>query len=452
MSWVFNPFTGSLDYTSAASASTGDISGTGVIGRVAEFVTDTKTLQAANLIAPSANILTLTATAASTLALNITAGKTLTLTAADDYTLTIPATGTAALLGVANVFTAAQTVNVNSATAFIVEQDGVKDNVLVVDTTNGYTNLENTTRADPASSGSTQSQGLRLRLSAAGTNGVMDFGIATSGQGWIQTVLKSNLTTNQDLLLNLNGGAVLVGTKTNYGARFVAQVSTGVIAVFSSSNSLSATSGAGMVGIATPNPTATGQRLGFLVFGSAKGGTSFSTGARISGYADGAWTDGVSYPTYLSLETTASGGITPIERLRIGSTGLATFTLDSAATNSPVNIADYITTSSGTVANGFGVSLSFTSETATAGTNQQQGLISTSWVDATNATRKAKLSLSAYDTAARLGMEIQASGTESMIGFHGVSPIARAVLATGAGASVDDVITALQNLGLVKQS
>src|SRR3990167_5150816 len=31
-------------------------------------------------------------------------------------------------------FTAAQKINVNSATAYVVEQDGVKDNVLVVDT------------------------------------------------------------------------------------------------------------------------------------------------------------------------------------------------------------------------------------------------------------------------------------------------------------------------------
>jgi hypothetical protein len=39
-----------------------------------------------------------------------------------------------------------------------------------------------------------------------------------------------------------------------------------------------------------------------------------------------------------------------------------------------------------------------------------------------------------------------------LIGFHGVTPIARPVLATGAGRTVDDVITALQNRGLVKQS
>ena len=38
------------------------------------------------------------------------------------------------------------------------------------------------------------------------------------------------------------------------------------------------------------------------------------------------------------------------------------------------------------------------------------------------------------------------------VGFYGTAPITQAVLATGAGRTVDDVITALQNLGLVKQS
>ena len=38
------------------------------------------------------------------------------------------------------------------------------------------------------------------------------------------------------------------------------------------------------------------------------------------------------------------------------------------------------------------------------------------------------------------------------IGFYGVTPTSRQVLATGAGASVDDVISALQTLGLVSQS
>lgn len=46
-------------------------------------------------------------------------------------------TGDRAGLGLANVFTAAQTINVNSATALLVEQDGVKDDTLVVDTEAG---------------------------------------------------------------------------------------------------------------------------------------------------------------------------------------------------------------------------------------------------------------------------------------------------------------------------
>jgi len=40
----------------------------------------------------------------------------------------------------------------------------------------------------------------------------------------------------------------------------------------------------------------------------------------------------------------------------------------------------------------------------------------------------------------------------SNLGFYGTAPIAQALLATGAAATVDNVITALQNLGLVKQS
>lgn len=43
-------------------------------------------------------------------------------------------------------------------------------------------------------------------------------------------------------------------------------------------------------------------------------------------------------------------------------------------------------------------------------------------------------------------------GAGTTIGLYGATAIARAVLATGAGHSVDDVITALQNLGAVKQS
>lgn len=42
--------------------------------------------------------------------------------------------------------------------------------------------------------------------------------------------------------------------------------------------------------------------------------------------------------------------------------------------------------------------------------------------------------------------------TNSRIGFYGVTPTARQLLATGAGRTVDDVISALQTLGLFRQS
>lgn len=44
------------------------------------------------------------------------------------------------------------------------------------------------------------------------------------------------------------------------------------------------------------------------------------------------------------------------------------------------------------------------------------------------------------------------TGTNQKIGFWGQTPVAQQVLATGAGATVDNVISALQSIGLFKQS
>lgn len=92
------------------------VTGTGTAGRVAAWVTDSNTIQAAALIAPAANVLTLTATAASTLAAAISAGKTLTLTTTDDYNLTVPESMTVAGRDVANTFTAAQSITTTDNT------------------------------------------------------------------------------------------------------------------------------------------------------------------------------------------------------------------------------------------------------------------------------------------------------------------------------------------------
>lgn len=85
-------------------------------------------------------------------------------------------------------------------------------------------------------------------------------------------------------------------------------------------------------------------------------------------------------------------------------------------------------------------------------TVREMANIDATWADSTDASRKARLVLSAYDTAARECIRAEASGTAPMLGFYGVAATARQVLATGAGATVDNVITALQTLGLVSQS
>jgi len=100
-------------------------------------------------------------------------------------------------------------------------------------------------------------------------------------------------------------------------------------------------------------------------------------------------------------------------------TNIAYFISNTAGTNAIRDVLKLESTSTGTAAAGLGAGILYSLETATGGTNQTAGVISASWVDATNATRKAKLSLSAYDTAARLGLEIEATGTVPVVTTYG---------------------------------
>lgn len=65
---------------------------------------------------------------------------------------------------------------------------------------------------------------------------------------------------------------------------------------------------------------------------------------------------------------------------------------------------------------------------------------------------------SVWNLAADTSLDFRYNGTSRFkfdatgLGFNGVGPIARPVLATGAGKTVDEVITVLQNLGLVSQT
>jgi hypothetical protein len=126
----------------------------------------------------------------------------------------------------------------------------------------------------------------------------------------------------------------------------------------------------------------------------------------------------------------------PLTRLHV----METTTITNAVKDT-LRIEARVSTAATGGAAGFGAGLSFFAEDATDTTYQQQALIASSWVDATDATRKAKLSLSAYDTAVRLGLEIEASGTAAKLGFFGATTVVQQLAATDLG-------VVLSNLGL----
>lgn len=84
----------------------------------------------------------------------------------------------------------------------------------------------------------------------------------------------------------------------------------------------------------------------------------------------------------------------------------------------------------GAGATGLGLSTAYFAEST--GNFRQVGKFDYVWVDATDATRKARGLLYAYDTAARECLRLEASGTAAMVSFLGASAIARvAALTTG---------------------
>ena len=70
-----------------------------------------------------------------------------------------------------------------------------------------------TTAALPATSGTTQSGGHRIRIGTSGLGtGILDIGTAGGSGMWLQSTDRTSLSTNYALLLNPNGGNVGIGT------------------------------------------------------------------------------------------------------------------------------------------------------------------------------------------------------------------------------------------------
>jgi hypothetical protein len=93
---------------------------------------------------------------------------------------------------------------------------------------------------------------------------------------------------------------------------------------------------------------------------------------------------------------------------------------------------------SGTPAATFGVGIELQLQSSTT-VNQDAADIRAIWTDPTHATRKARLAFSAFDTAAREGLRIDADGAAARVGLYGVTAVARQT----AAAAATDLATAI---------
>ena len=71
-------------------------------------------------------------------------------------------------------------------------------------------------------------------------------------------------------------------------------------------------------------PSAEGFNLGGILFEAYSTGTTYTTGAAIESYSDGAAWTSTSTPSYLSFQTVSSGSTSLLERMRIDSSGVLT--------------------------------------------------------------------------------------------------------------------------------
>jgi hypothetical protein len=342
----------------------------------------------------------------------VTGGKTLTLTATDDFNLTIPATGTFALLESANVFTNIQKINVNSTAGFLVEQTGVKSNVVVVDTANGYIGFN--TASAPVST-------LHIGASTAVT-------ISTPWSLTYQHYMSAWGT-------NITRPYFVKAYNATYG-NFLYISSTGNSA---NTNTNAMILGDNNTGIFFGKGSTDGQSVSLTY-----GGFSYATGH----CGIGLWPVLAAARLHVVTNTTVTNAALEIERIE----------------------ARVSTASTGSSA-GFGPALTWYGESATDANYNQMGQFEYTWATATTATRKARGVIYVYDTAQREAIRVEASGSAAMIGLFGVAAVAQpagaaqvapAAYATGAyGLDSDahmqalyDLVVAMRlalvNLGIIK--
>lgn len=411
--------------------------GSGVAGQIAEWLSST-TLRAAKIVGPTSNILTILNGAASTLNLQISSGKALKFVAADDYdvtflgNITFPAIGstgdllvgssssaftripgvaagkplvsggltTAPLyapytfagtsgktytfpvldatlpgLALANIFTAIQKINVNSASAFIVDQPGVFDNVFNVDTAANHVSA--------GSHGAVAQVGI-LQLNNSSSN------TALAGRAGELVIRNVDATANAYNLIQFNSptGTIAAGiaaintTPASHFARIDIQTrgTSGYLVALSAFD--------GRVGIGATSPTSKLQ---------------------ISGTAD--------IPVLLMTGFTTQAVGTAIAQIVRNDV--------AAGVSSMLSL-----TALGSGVVGDGGSINFFGKDSTT-TAMPMGFIDWRYTVATHASYTTALRFYARDSGgARLGLEIEGSGTAAKLAFFGGTTVIRGAALT----------------------
>lgn len=278
----------------------------------------------------------------------------------------------------------------------------------------------------PPIGNTTPSTGAFTSLSAAGTNDVLTLlvkGNATQSanlQEWQQSsgavvAFLSNagllMTTTFRMTTGAMNGRFLQSDASGNGTWQPAVTSVGLTmpSIFSVAGSPVTTTGTLAVSLVT-------QSANRVFAGPASGGAAVPT-FRALVAAD--LSTALATPPTIGGTTPAAGTFTTLT-----ATTSLNGTVTDSGTNTIVNMSTLTHNSSGTPTVGFGTGVLFCAESSTTN-GQSQGRIRTEWATATHASRKARMFLGVFDTAERVALTLEASGSAPMIGFLGATPAIR---------------------------
>lgn len=287
--------------------------------------------------------------------------------------------------------------------------------------------------------GTTSAQGVIIAQGATAADNSPVLGVTRNTTGWLWAVTMSGL-------LVISGGstytdaAILTATKFSFdsGGRMNVGTNSTTLNNFLSVN--------GSASIGTLNAASSN---GLIVNGNTGlGMTANNAAARLEvrGATSGvvaifraAQTTPSDIVQYLADNGTNYGSVSSI--------GVAVHIPLDAATATVTNALVIDHSTSGTPAASYGTGLSFKGQSSTT-VSRDMGRIRTIWTTATDASRKARGIWSAFDTAERDCISIEASGSAAMIGFYATAPIVQPTTAIagatrvgGGGAALTDTDT-----------